>query len=57
MQDNVVCVLCDKREAECGCERYCNLCKAQYAIRLCMDGQYYCPDCREAIEIHTVDAS
>jgi hypothetical protein len=55
MRQEVVCVLCDKPERDCQCDRYCNLCKAQHSIRLCQDGQYYCPECREACDIHTVD--
>jgi hypothetical protein len=56
MPQRVVCVLCDKPEFECKCERYCCLCQAQYSIRLCVDGQYYCPDCREACDIRVVDS-
>ncbi len=55
MAGPVVCMLCDKREEECTCDRYCNLCKGQYGVRLCLDGQYYCPDCREAVDIHTAE--
>jgi len=51
---DVVCVLCDKKEAECGCDRYCCQCKSLSNIRMCMDGQYYCPDCREACDVHVV---
>lgn len=56
MKQDVVCMVCDKPEHSCQCDRYCNLCKAQYGIRMCMDGQYYCPDCREAVEISTVES-
>jgi len=52
----VVCVLCDKPEGKCECERYCCLCQGVYGIRLCVDGQYYCPDCREAMELRVVDS-
>ena len=55
MKQEVVCILCDKPEPDCKCDRYCNLCKAEWSVRLCLDGQYYCPDCREACDIHTVD--
>ncbi len=55
MPDQVVCMICDKPEYHCTCERYCCICKGQYGIRLCMDGQYYCPDCREACEVRVVD--
>lgn len=54
MLDTVTCILCDKTEHECQCERYCNVCKGQYNIRLCSDGQYYCPDCREACDVSPV---
>lgn len=50
----VVCATCDKPEADCQCERYCCICKGQHSIRLCMDGLYYCPDCREACEVSVV---
>ncbi len=47
----IVCLQCDKAEADCQCERYCCICAGQQGIRLCMDGLYYCPDCREACEV------
>jgi len=53
----VVCVVCDQIEHECKCDRYCCICKGQHAIRLCMDGQFYCPDCREACEISVVSGA
>jgi len=53
----VLCAVCDKPEAECKCERYCCTCQGQFGIRLCIDGQYYCPDCREACDIRVVDSS
>ncbi len=56
MDDQVVCVLCDRPEEECKCVRYCCYCKGQTGIRLCIDGQYYCPDCREACDIRVVDS-
>lgn len=54
MAEQVLCVLCDKPEHDCQCDKYCCICKGVYHIRLCMDGQYYCPDCREACEISVV---
>jgi hypothetical protein len=33
------------------CEKYCTICKGQHNIRLCADGLYYCPDCREACDV------
>ncbi len=53
----VLCAMCDKPEAECKCEHYCWMCKGQFGIRMCIDGQYYCPDCREACDIRVVDSS
>jgi hypothetical protein len=47
----VLCSQCDKTESECKCNRYCCTCGGQEGIRLCMDGLYYCPDCREACEM------
>ena len=55
MPGPVVCSACEKPERQCNCDRYCWLCKGQYGIRLCEDGQYYCPDCREACDIRVVD--
>ena len=52
----VLCILCDKPEQQCTCDRYCAYCKGLEGIRLCVDGQYYCPDCREACDIRVVDA-
>jgi hypothetical protein len=51
MTEQIVCQGCDKPEYECKCDRYCWLCQGQDGIRLCADGQYYCPDCREACEM------
>ena len=51
MAEEVVCSLCEKRERECTCERYCVICQGQHDIRLGSDGLYYCQDCREACEI------
>lgn len=56
MPGPVVCSVCDKSEEHCECERYCSICQGQHAIRLCIDGQYYCPDCREACDIRPVDS-
>lgn len=51
MQGPVLCVQCDKPEHQCNCEKYCTICKGQQNVRLCADGLYYCPDCREACDI------
>lgn len=47
----VVCSQCEKMESDCKCEKYCTICKGQTNIRLCSDGLYYCPDCREACDV------
>lgn len=44
------CLQCELPEAKCKCDRYCCLCQGQYNVRLVMDGQYYCIDCREACD-------
>ncbi len=56
MTNQVVCAQCDKLEPECKCDRYCIYCKGVEGIRLCVDGLYYCPDCREACDIRVVDS-
>ena len=43
--------MCEKPERACACDRYCCLCSGQHGIRLCSDGLYYCPDCREACDV------
>lgn len=42
------CMQCDMTEDKCDCEKYCCSCQGQIDIRLCSDGLYYCPPCREA---------
>lgn len=51
----VVCSQCDKTEAECSCEKYCCFCQSQHKVRLCVDGLYYCPDCREACDVRVAE--
>ncbi len=51
MQGPTHCTQCDLPEERCTCEKYCTICKGQHNVRLCMDGLYYCPDCREACEV------
>lgn len=51
MEGPTVCVQCDMPEDRCTCEKYCTICKGQHNVRLCSDGLYYCPDCREACDI------
>lgn len=57
MSEPILCVQCDKPEAKCACEKYCMYCQAQYDVRLCEDGLYYCPDCREACEMLVANRS
>src|SRR5262249_12839835 len=52
MRSLILCAQCDLPEEKCLCDRYCCYCQGQQGIRLCMDGKYYCLDCREACEIH-----
>ena len=47
----IVCTQCDQPEDSCRCEKYCTICKGQHNVRLCADGLYYCPDCREACDV------
>ena len=51
MEGPTVCVQCEMPEERCACEKYCSICKGQHSIRLCSDGLYYCPDCREACDV------
>ena len=56
MADAAVCMQCDKPEEQCSCDKYCCYCQSPYDIRLCVDGLYYCPDCREACEVRVVNS-
>src|SRR5215468_7554247 len=47
----IVCTQCEKPEDSSTCEKYCTICKGQQNVRLCADGLYYCPDCREACDV------
>lgn len=55
MAGPVVCAQCDQPETKCTCDKYCTYCQSQEGVRLCEDGLYYCPDCREACELKTVE--
>jgi hypothetical protein len=57
MQSTILCSQCDLPEIKCACDRYCCYCQGQQGVRLCMDGKYYCPDCREACEISVAQSS
>lgn len=50
-----VCAQCDQPEAQCKCEKYCCYCQSLDDIRLCADGMYYCPACREACDVQVAD--
>jgi hypothetical protein len=50
-----ICVMCDKPESDCQCEKYCMLCKSPEGLRLCADGCYYCEPCREACDFQPED--
>ena len=56
MKTVTVCSQCDKPEYTCGCAKYCCFCQSQDGIRLCIDGLYYCPDCREACDVRVADS-
>ena len=57
MPEQILCSQCDKPETYCSCDKYCTICKGQIRVRLCMDGLYYCPDCREACDVALADTS
>ena len=48
-----VCMQCEATEEKCICEKFCCLCQSQIDVRLCQDGLFYCPPCREACEYTT----
>jgi hypothetical protein len=50
-REQVVCAQCEKNEESCTCEKYCTICKGQSSVGLCIDGLYYCPECREACDV------
>lgn len=50
-----VCSQCDQPESKCACQKYCCFCQSQDDIRLCVDGLYYCPECREACDVRVAD--
>jgi hypothetical protein len=52
MESITLCSICDKPEKNCDCDRFCCYCEGQHEVRMCNDGKYYCPDCREACEMH-----
>jgi len=43
--------MCDKREEDCTCDKFCTICKSDENLRLVGDGCYYCLDCREACDL------
>lgn len=51
MAKEYVCYQCEAPEARCKCIRYCCLCHAQFDVRLCEDGLYYCSPCRESCDL------
>jgi hypothetical protein len=50
-----VCAQCDMSETSCACEKFCVFCQSQLDVRLCQDGLFYCPGCREACDSKTAD--
>jgi len=53
---SIVCSICEKPEAECLCVRYCCICTGLDGVRLCADGLYYCPACRDACEVKLAES-
>jgi hypothetical protein len=51
MAEEVLCVQCDSPEWQCQCDKYCSMCKSWENVFLCTDGQYYCANCREAMDL------
>lgn len=51
----LVCAQCDMSETSCACEKFCVFCQSQLDVRLCQDGLFYCPGCREACDYKTAD--
>ncbi|MCU1255537.1 MAG: hypothetical protein JWM83_1836 [Candidatus Angelobacter sp.] len=51
MAKEFICGICDLPERSCTCNKYCMLCQSLHEIRLCEDGAYYCPPCREACDL------
>jgi hypothetical protein len=49
------CMQCEMPEDKCECEKYCAFCQGQVGVRLCQDGLYYCPPCREACDYKASD--
>jgi hypothetical protein len=54
-QKKYYCMQCELTEEKCDCEKYCCQCQGQVGIRLCQDGLYYCPPCREACDYRVQD--
>lgn len=44
------CIVCGEKEQDCRCDRYCSICQSDHNVRLCLDGNYYCKDCRDACD-------
>ena len=55
MGQQVNCIVCEKPEHQCKCEKFCALCHDDHQIRLCTDGQFYCLNCREACDFQITD--
>ncbi len=51
MAKEFICMICDKTERGCSCNKYCGLCQSLFEVRLCQDGIYYCRPCREACDL------
>ena len=51
MAERYHCSVCDQVEEKCDCDKYCCLCQGEHQVRLCMDGLWYCLECREACDL------
>ena len=47
MAERFRCLVCEKDEDACACQKYCSICQGENDCRLWQDGVYYCVDCRE----------
>lgn len=44
------CIVCDRVEEKCDCDKYCYICQGEHEVRLVEDGCFYCLECREACD-------
>ncbi len=51
MAERYLCSVCEQVEERCDCDKYCCLCQGEHQVRLCMDGLWYCLECRESCDL------